>query len=132
MISKLTHFAIYVEDMERASQFYKEVFGWVSNSYGPPDFQQLKSDGSEKGELIGALQHRKYSLTSEKVIGFECSISVENIDTTTQIVEKAGGKILMPKTEIPQVGWVIKFQDTEGNIVCAIQYHNHILAYMNQ
>lgn len=130
LANKLTHFAIYVEDIERASSFYNKVFGWATSSYGPSDFLQLKSDSSDDGELIGALQDRKYSPVSEKVIGFECSISVDNIDETADIVTKSGGKILMPKMEIPHVGSLIKFSDTEGNIVCAIQYQDHIKEHM--
>jgi len=28
----------------------------------------------------------------------------------------------MPKTEIPTVGWLIQFTDTEGNVVSAMKY----------
>ena len=31
--------------------------------------------------------------------------------------------IVMPKTEIPHVGWLVKFLDTEGNLVCAMEYN---------
>lgn len=110
--------------------FYQAVFNWAFNSYGAPDFLQINSSPSKEGELIGALQDRRYSLAPEKVIGFECTIKVENVDTTAAGVEKAGGEILMPKTEIPHVGWVIKFKDTEGNILCAMQYHDPILVAM--
>jgi predicted enzyme related to lactoylglutathione lyase len=47
---------------------------------------------------------------------------VNDVDITAQKVEAAGGKILMPKTAIPGVGWLIKFQDTEGNLACAINF----------
>jgi uncharacterized protein len=28
----------------------------------------------------------------------------------------------MQKAPIPGVGWIVKFLDTEGNLVCAAQY----------
>lgn len=126
MDNKLSHFAIFTEDMTRAQSFYKKVFSWGFNSYGPEDFAQINSSTNENGQLIGALQNRKYQMTEEKVIGFECSISVEDVDAIASLVAEAGGEILMPKTEIPHVGSLIKFKDTEGNIVCAIQYQDHI------
>jgi len=122
MKNKLTHFAIHIDDMERAKNFYDGVFDWGFNSYGPDDFLQIKADKSEDGELIGALQARKYSPLTDKIIGFECSIGVENIDEIIEKVQQNGGQVLMPKTEIPYVGWVAKFLDTEGNLICAIQY----------
>lgn len=123
MDNKLSHVAIFTEDIGRAKSFYNKVFKWDFSSYGPDDFAQINTDD---GQLIGALQDRKYQLTNEKVIGFECSISVANVDEIATQVGEAGGEVLMPKTEIPNVGWLIKFKDTEGNIVCAMQYQDHI------
>ncbi|WP_281987027.1 VOC family protein [Aquimarina aggregata] len=123
MSNKLKHFAIYIDDMDRAKTFYSNLFGWDFNSYGPEDFLQIKDSSKKDAELIGALQSRKYSPLNEKIIGFECSIEVEDIDATITIVEENNGEIVMPKTEIPYVGWLVKFLDTEGNIVCAVQYH---------
>lgn len=124
MKNKLTHFAVHTEDLERAKKFYDKVFDWGFISYGQSDFVQIKDDKSENGELIGALQSRKYSPVAEKVIGFECSIGVDNIDGIIKKVKESGGEILMDKTAIPYVGWITKFLDTEGNLLCAVQYDN--------
>lgn len=110
--------------MERAKDFYSNLFGWDYNSYGPNDFLQIKDGPEENALLIGALQARKFSPITEKIIGFECSVSVQNIDDVITKIEANKGKIVMPKTEIPYVGWLVKFLDTEGNIVCAVQYEN--------
>jgi predicted enzyme related to lactoylglutathione lyase len=130
MDNKLSHFAIYTEDTDRARAFYGSVFNWGFEGFGPDDFARIKSNTTESGQLIGALQNRKYQLTDEKVIGFECSISVEDVDHIAGLVKANGGEMLMPKTEIPHVGSLIKFKDTEGNIVCAMQYKEHIRAAM--
>jgi predicted enzyme related to lactoylglutathione lyase len=121
MKNKLTHFAIHIDDIERAKIFYGEVFDWGFASYGPQDFLQIKADKTDNGELIGALQSRHYSPLKEKLIGLECTIAVENVDEIIQRVENNGGQILMAKTAIPYVGWITKFLDTEGNLVCAMQ-----------
>lgn len=124
MKNKVTHFAIHTDDINRAKSFYEDVFEWGFASYGPPDFLQIKADKTEDGELIGALQSRKYSALKEKIIGMECTVSVENVDEIIKRVEEKGGQILMPKTAIPYVGWITKFLDTEGNLVCAMQTDN--------
>lgn len=121
MSNKLVHFAIHIDDMDRAKDFYGEVFEWGFNSYGPSDFLQIRADQSSNGDLIGALQSRQYSPVKEKLIGLECTIAVENVDEIVQRVENKGGQILMPKTAIPYVGWIAKFLDTEGNLICAMQ-----------
>lgn len=124
MINKMTHFAIYIDDIERAKKFYDRVFDWGFNSYGQEDFLQIKADKSGDGELIGAMQSRKYSPVTDKIIGLECTISVENIDQTIEKVKNMGGQVLMPKTVIPYVGYIAKFLDTEGNLICGMQYNN--------
>jgi len=55
MKNKMTHFAIHIDDIERAKNFYDGVFDWGFNSYGQGDFLQIKADKSENGELIGAV-----------------------------------------------------------------------------
>ena len=121
----MTHFAIHIDDIDRAKGFYDEVFDWGFQSYGPSDFLQIKVDKTETGELIGALQSRKYSPVSEKIIGLECTVSVENVEVIIEKVKNNGGQVLMPKTAIPYVGWIAKFLDTEGNLICVMQYDNN-------
>jgi uncharacterized protein len=124
MKNKMTHFAIHIDDIDRAKNFYDEVFDWGFQSYGQSDFLQIKADKTESGELIGALQARKYSPVPEKIIGLECSVGVENVDDIIEKVKNNGGQLLMPKTAIPYVGWLAKFLDTEGNLICIMQYDN--------
>jgi len=123
MKNNLVHFAIYIDDMNRAKTFYTNLFGWNFNSYGPEDFLQIKHNDKKDAQLIGALQSRKYNPIDERINGFECSIEVDDIDAIIQAISENGGEIIMPKTEIPHVGWLVKFLDTEKNIVCVIQYH---------
>jgi uncharacterized protein len=56
------------------------------------------------------------------MFGFECTLGVDSIDATIKAVEAGGGKIVMPKFHIPTVGTIIFFEDTEGNVVGAMQY----------
>lgn len=124
MKNKMTHFAIHIDDIERAKKFYDGVFEWGFNSYGQGGFLQIKADKSGDGELIGAMQSRKYSPVPERIIGLECTIGVENIDEIIEKVKSNGGQVVMPKTAIPYVGWIAKFLDTEGNLICGMQYGN--------
>jgi uncharacterized protein len=72
--------------------------------------------------IQGAVQKRHELVPGARVICYECSISVADVDATADAVTAHGGKIIMPKCEIPTVGQLIKFQDTEGNVACAMQY----------
>ena len=51
------------------------------------------------------------------MIGFECTIVVENLDETIRAIENNGGKMVTAKFLIPTVCTVAYLQgDTEGNV----------------
>ena len=52
----------------------------------------------------------------------ENSFGVEDLAATIKAVEAGGGKIIMPRVRIEGVGDLIFFQDTEGNVLGAMQY----------
>ena len=121
MANKLTHFAIHAEDVQRARDFYSSVFAWDFKEYGgAPGFCQIVPRG--EAHPIGAIQSRRYNVLPDPLHGFECSISVDDLEATERAVESAGGVIVMKKTAIPHVGWVSKFRDPEGNVVDAVMY----------
>jgi len=86
------------------------------------DFCQIQDASWRLLAPLGAIQSRKFNSAPQPVIGFECSITVDDVNAAARAVEANGGKIVMPKTAIPGVGWVVKFLDTEGNLVCAVQF----------
>lgn len=125
MTNQLAHFAIHADDLDRARKFYAGVFGWTFQGFGGgpmDDFCKIRDASGNLLAPLGAIQSRKFNSAPKPVIGFECSITVDDADATARTVEANGGKIVMPKVAIPSVGWVIKFLDTEGNLVCAIQF----------
>lgn len=121
MANNLKHFAVHADDVNRARNFYERTFGWQFTAWGPPGFFLIKT-GSEEHDVQGALQGRREIVQGKPMFGFECTLAVESIDDTIAAVEANGGKIVMPKFQIPTVGTLVFFEDTEGNIVGAMQY----------
>lgn len=123
MSNHISHFAVHANDLTRAQAFYGKVFGWKFEPWGPPGFFVIKTGSPKDGKAIrGALHERIEPVPGKQMIGFECSIAVDDIDATLAAVKKNGGTIVMAKATIPTVGTLIKFLDPEGNFVCAIQY----------
>ena len=115
-------FEIPVSDMDRAVAFYNEVF-------------QIKIAVHDMGELImgwfpfaenpeakgasGSLVYHKgfYKPSTDGALIYFTSRTGDIKDELSRI-EKAGGKILKPKTQIsPEHGYMALFLDTEGNRV---------------
>jgi len=121
MPNNISFFAINADDVPRARTFYQTVFGWSFEPWGPPDFYLIDTGTEQNGAVRGGLQARRELVPGQKMVGFECTISVANIDRTIRAVEANGGRIASSKFHIPTVGTVAYFVDPEGNVVGIIQ-----------
>jgi predicted enzyme related to lactoylglutathione lyase len=120
MSNDVDFFAINADDVPRARTFYERVFGWSFEPWGPPGFYLIETS-QKQGAIRGALQERRELAPAQKMIGYECTISVPNIDQALRAIEANGGRIAAPKFHIPTVGTVAYIFDTEGNVVGIIQ-----------
>jgi predicted enzyme related to lactoylglutathione lyase len=118
----VSHFDVHADNLPRARSFYENVFEWKFNAWGPPDFFLIATGKEDDPGIHGALTKRREVAEDKPMFGYECTISVANVDETAAAIEANGGKVTMPKMCINGVGWIIQFLDTEGNIVCAMQY----------
>ena len=125
MPATFRHFAINADDVPRAKRFYEGVFGWTFNPWGPPGFYQTRDAGDG---LLGALQGRRDLAPGLKLNALENSFGVEDLAATIAAIEAGGGKILMPRVRIEGVGDLVFFQDTEGNVLGAMQYDKGVWA----
>jgi hypothetical protein len=123
MPSNLKHFAINADDVQRAKTFYEKTFGWQFQPWGPPGFYLIRTGTDADPGVQGALQGRREIVEGKPMFGFEGSLGVDSIDETIAAIKANGGKIVMPKFEIPTVGTLIFFEDTEGNVAGAMQYN---------
>jgi len=123
MANHIAHFEIFASDVERARKFYERVFSWRFEVGGPPDFYLIFTGASaENGISRGLIAKRQGPAAQGPINAFRCTISVSSIKETAGAIESAGGKLRSAIIDIPGVGKVIEFADTEDNIVCAMQY----------
>jgi hypothetical protein len=122
-LDKVVHFEIPADNVERAKKFYQETFDWKITPVPQLNYTLLgtveideKNMPKEKGAINGGLTERSFGIQ-----GSVLTISVDNIDEAIKKIEKQGGKIVQGKMEVPTVGFIAYFTDTEGNILGLIQ-----------
>lgn len=115
---KVMHFEISADDPKRAMDFYDKVFGWKYQKYegGNMDYWLVTAGDKSEPGINGAIQPR--TQLPQPVIS---TIMVDSIDATVTKIIENGGRIIVPKMDIPKVGVMVYFQDTEGNIFGAMQ-----------
>lgn len=126
MESRVMHFEIQADDIDRAKSFYEKTFNWkveqmMTKDEGGMDYWGLITGSKGTPGINGGM----YQRPKDNIIKtYDCTITVENIDEAIENVKKNGGMIMEEKMEIPNVGWFVKGQDTEGNIFGLMQPTN--------
>jgi len=103
-------FEIPADNPDRAKEFYSKLFGWKINLFpGMKDYWHIDTGGSDDTP-DGGLMARKHP--AQPITNYV------NVPSVTQFMgkaEKLGGKICVPKTAVPQMGYFAICQDTENN-----------------
>ena len=114
-------FEIYTSDFERAKKFYSEVFKCKltdvpvdSERHSQMQYATFPNDRNGEG-ASGALV--KLDVAKPGTGGTLVYFDVEGIDAELSRVEAAGGKIIRPKLNIGDFGFIALIEDTEGNMV---------------
>ncbi len=112
----IEHFDFAFDDADRAQKFYKDIFGWSMQKWSNPKESNMdywyfdtSDDKGNKG-ITGGMMKRQdpgHSVTNY--------ITVSSIDEYVSTIEQSGGKIIIPKTELPDMGYFVIFTDTENN-----------------
>lgn len=116
--NSLNWFEIPVNDMHRAKHFYQVIFSMHMNESEMMGMQMAffpyePGSGKASGALVKSDQH-KPSMEGA-IIYLNANPDLNNV---LDKVEKEGGRILMPKTQIaPEIGYMAFITDTEGNRV---------------
>lgn len=114
-------FEIYTSDFNRAKKFYGEVFGYEitdipMNNDRHSQMQYASFANNENGFGVnGALV--KIDEAKPGIGGTLVYFSTEEITAELNRVEAAGGRIIRPKLDIGDFGFIALIEDTEGNMI---------------
>lgn len=117
MKNAISWFEIPAVDLDRAQKFYENILGATFNKLDMPQLQMrmfvLEDQSGIGGALCKAEGFYKPSASDGPLVYLNGNPNVQHV---LDKVEKAGGKIVVPKTEIsPEYGHMAVILDTEGN-----------------
>lgn len=90
-----------------AGKFYSEVFGWGIQHDEAMNYTMFDTDG-----LGGGFNEIGDQVKVGDVIVY---IESEDIEADLKTIEGKGGSTVVPKSEIPTIGWFAWFKDPTGN-----------------
>ena len=119
----IVHFEIPADDVEKLRKFYGQLFGWkIEKMPGPVEYWGIQTvPVNEKGEPIrsgvnGGMMKKQNP--EHKPVNY---ILVESVDEYVKKIESLDGKIVVPKMEVPGIGWWALALDPEGNQFAILQ-----------
>lgn len=105
------HVEFAAKDPKAASEFYKALFDWKIEAAPDMDYVMFDVEPAPGG---GFPKVDGETYNPGDVIVY---VSTDDIEASLAKVEELGGKTLLPKTEIPGMGWFAFFSDPTGNRV---------------
>lgn len=110
MSHTIIHFEIPANDPEKLGSFYRNLFGWkIEKTEGPMEYWIIETAPAGEG-VNGGLMRRE---APEQVP--TNYISVESVDEYSRHVVELGGKVVLPKQEVPEMGYFAVCLDPDGN-----------------
>lgn len=118
MKNVISWFEIPASDFDRAVKFYSTIFDepvkvdeFMGQELG---FFPMEEDMDAVGGDIAPSDENNQPSPQGTRVYFNCE---GMLDAVLDRVEKAGGKIVQPKFQLGEAGWIAMIQDSEGNIV---------------
>jgi hypothetical protein len=115
----VVHFEIWGQDGKAIQDFYKKTFGWKMNvmkEMGGYGMTQIAAGKGIEGGVFASDPNQPMPPN-----GLTFYIETESINAHVKKIEKAGGKVIVPRMEIPGVVTFAQFQDPSGNVVGLVE-----------
>ena len=107
MAGNLCWFQITSTDLPKTADFFKALFGWETTSFMEGHIA-IKTSGSVQG---GFMQKPPQAPATDVYI----FVQVDDVAETLKQAENMGGRMMLPRTEIPENGFIAFFADPDGN-----------------
>lgn len=123
----VVHFEIPANDRERMNKFYHNAFGWETHKLGPEmnEYVLVTTTETDENQMVkhpGHINGGFFLKSSDNPVQHTAVvIQVEDIVESIQKVNNAGGTVMGTPYDIPGVGKLVYFMDTEDNIAGMLQ-----------
>lgn len=108
-IGQITHIEFPSDDLERATSFYSQLFGWdIQQIPEMPDYAMFQDRPGESGVGIGL----RGQTAPERMRVY---VEVGSLDAAVATVVELGGSIAVDITDVPGQGRYAAIVDPEGN-----------------
>lgn len=110
MGAHVVHYEVTGKDGKKLQQFYTDVFGWKVDTNNPGGYGMVRDgDNGLTGGIGSAAQGSPGGVTFY--------VRTDDPKGTLAKIEKLGGRVIMPLTEVAPETTIALFADPEGHVI---------------
>lgn len=108
----VVHWEFWSKNPEKCSDFYRAAFGWDIQHIPAMNYHMVQTGG--EGGINGGIMKPQDGPWPGNMAFY---IQVDDLDAFAGKVKAAGGKLVVEKMEVPGVGQISLFEDTDGRVI---------------
>lgn len=109
MATHVTHVEVVGKDAAKLQKFYSEAFGWALDTNNPEGYGMRQEESGISAGIGKSPDGGPGHVTFY--------VHADDAEATLKRVEKLGGKVIMPLTEVAPNTTIALFSDPEGHVV---------------
>jgi predicted enzyme related to lactoylglutathione lyase len=106
------HVEIPADDVSASRQFYNQVFGWSFQDF-PMEQGIYAMYQTRQGGIGGGITTPPPG-APKSIVNY---ILVDEIEPVLEQILSRGGDLMLPKTQVADMGWMALFTDPSGNVL---------------
>jgi predicted enzyme related to lactoylglutathione lyase len=116
----IVHFEIPSDDIERSRNLYNKLFGWNIEKWTGSmpataegmEYWLLSTVDDKGNKALGGGMMKRQSPQQQGITNY---FDAKSVQESSANVERLGGKVIIPKSPVPGMGYMAVCTDTENN-----------------
>ncbi|NIN10292.1 MAG: VOC family protein [Gemmatimonadales bacterium] len=108
----VVHWELWSQDPAKVADFYAKAFDWQVNFLEEINYRLVETGG--EGGINGGIMQPQQGPWPGNMAFY---ISVDDLDGLRQKIQDAGGKIVVERMDVPNVGAFSLFEDPDGRVM---------------
>ena len=108
----VVHWELWSKDPQRIADFYARVFDWKVQEMPQMSYHMVDTGG--EGGINGGIMKPQEGPWPGNMAFY---VDVESIEDAMRRIVEAGGKVMVPRQEVPGMGAFGLFEDPDGRVL---------------
>jgi predicted enzyme related to lactoylglutathione lyase len=106
----IIHIEFQVKDVQKAMQWYADLFGWQTDYDAATNYGRFRTHA---GQAVGG----GFNLITEHPVGTVAYVQTDDLESTLAKAQEMGARLIQDATPVPGQGTYALISDPDGNAI---------------